>query len=105
MPRNTRPAAAREPVQVYLTAADRKLLREVAAAAGVSGAEVLRRGLRRVAGEVLGEQGAAMRLLQEMNAADWPSDMPTDVAANHDLHLADATYPPPRRTRPARRAK
>lgn len=104
MPRSSKPAAVREPVQVYLTAADRKLLREVAAAAGVSGAEVLRRGLRRVAGEVLGEQGAAMRLLQEMNAADWPSDMPSDVGANHDRHLADATYPTPSPKR-ARRGK
>ena len=99
MPRKSKAAVVREPVQVYLTASDRKLLREVAAAAGVSGAEVLRRGLRRVAGEVLGEQGGAMRLLQEMNAADWPSDMPDDVAANHDRHVADATYPPPRRAR------
>lgn len=92
----------REPVQVYLTTADRRLLREVATAAGVSGAEVLRRGLRRLAGEVLGEQGPAMRLLEEMNAADWPAGMPADVAARHDHHLAEATYPPPKR---ARRAK
>jgi hypothetical protein len=98
MPRDTR-KQVREPVQVYLARGDRKLLREVAAAAGVSGAEILRRGLRRMAGEVLGEQGPAIRLLQEMNSADWPEDMPVDAALTHDRHLADAVYPAPRRAR------
>lgn len=91
--------AVREPVQVYLTAGDRKLLREVAVAAGVSGAEILRRGLRRVAGEVLGEHGPAIRLLEEMNAADWADDMPADAAVRHDEHLAEAVYPSPKRAR------
>jgi hypothetical protein len=79
----------REPVQVYLTTTDRKLLREVAAAAGVSGAEVLRRGLRRMAGEILSDRNPAMQLLEEMNSADWPSDMPTDVARRHDEFAYD----------------
>jgi hypothetical protein len=90
----------REPVQVYLTLNDRKLLREVALAAGVSGAEVLRRGLRRMAGEILSDRSPAMRLLEEMNAADWP-DVPADAGRNHDKYLAEATYPDakPRRRR------
>ena len=99
MSRDRGKSSVREPVQVYLTAGDRKLLREVAASAGVSGAEVLRRGLRRMAGEVLGEHGPAMRLLQEMNSADWPEHMPTDVALRHDRHLAEAAYPVPKRAR------
>jgi hypothetical protein len=86
----------REPVQVYLTSSDRKLLREVALAAGVSGAEVLRRGLRRMAGEILSDRSPAMRLLEEMNAADWPADLPADAGRNHDRYLADATYPEPK---------
>lgn len=89
----------REPVQVYLTVGDRKLLREVAAAAGVSGAEVLRRGLRRMAGEVLADRNPALRLLQEMNSAEWPADMPDDVAIAHDRHLADAVSPRPKAKR------
>lgn len=89
----------REPVQVYLTSGDRKLLREVATTAGVSGAEVLRRGLRRMAGEILLDRNPALRLLQEMNAADWPSDMPTDAAVNHDRYLAETTYPEPKQKR------
>ena len=88
----------REPVQVYLTATDRKLLREVAAAAGVSGAEVLRRGLRRMAGEILSDRSPAMQLLEEMNSADWPSDMPADVARRHD-EFAYEVAPPRKRKR------
>jgi hypothetical protein len=87
----------REPVQVYLTTNDRKLLREVATVAGVSGAEVLRRGLKRMAGEILAERNPAMRLLEEMNSADWPAQMPRDVARRHDEHLADTVYPSPPR--------
>lgn len=90
----------REPVQVYLTTSDRKLLREVAVASGMSGAEVLRRGLRRMAGEILAERNPAMRLLAEMNAAEWPASMPSDVAREHDRHLADASQPA---TKPKRR--
>lgn len=89
----------REPVQVYLTVSDRKLLREVAIASGVSGAEVLRRGLRRMAGEILADRNPAMRLLQEMNSAEWPDDMPGDVAAEHDRHLTDAAHHGPKAKR------
>ena len=85
------PDRVREPVQVYLTLQDRRLLKEVAAAAGVSGAEVLRRGLRRMAGEILSDRSPAMQLLEEMNAAKWPADTPSDAAANHDRYLAE-TY-------------
>ena len=87
----------REPVQVYLTTSDRKLLREVATAAGVSGAEVLRRGLRRMAGEILAERSPALRLLEEMNSAEWPSDMPADAGLRHDEQLAEINYPAARR--------
>ncbi len=93
---NAKKSQVREPVQVYLTVSDRKLLREVATASGVSGAEVLRRGLRRMAGEILADRNPAIRLLQEMNSAEWPEDMPGDVAANHDRHLVEATYPAPK---------
>ena len=45
MTRDSTKSTVREPVQVYLTAQDRKLLKEVAVASGISGAEALRRGL------------------------------------------------------------
>ena len=91
----------REPVQVYLTVQDRKLLKEVAVASGVSGAEVLRRGLRRMAGEILSDRNPAMQLLEEMNAAEWPADMPPDVGARHERYLAEEYLPP----KPKRRRK
>jgi len=98
---DTSKARVREPVQVYLTTADRKLLREVATAGGISAAEVLRRGLRRMAGEVLADRNPALRLLEEMNSAEWPDDLPGDAAKRHDEHLAELTYPaapkPPRK--------
>ncbi len=43
----------REPVQVYLDPADRDLLEEVVRATGLSRAEILRRGLRRMADDAL----------------------------------------------------
>lgn len=91
----------REPVQVYLTVQDRTLLKEVATAAGVSAAEVLRRGLRRMAGEILSDRNPAMLLLEEMNAAQWPADTPADAGASHDRYLAEAY----RRPKPKRRRK
>jgi hypothetical protein len=87
-------AKVRQPVQVYLTLQDRQLLKEVAAAAGVSGAEVLRRGLRRMAGEVLSDRSPAMQMLEEMNAAHWPPDTPSDAALNHDQYLAESYIEP-----------
>lgn len=97
MARDDKKLRIREPVQVYLTAADRKLLRDVAAAAGMSGAEVLRRGLRRMAGEILSDRGPAMRLLEEMNSAEWPAETPNDAGLHHDRYLAEAVYPDPKR--------
>ena len=89
-----RRAKVREPVQVYLTLHDRQLLKEVAAAAGLSGAEVLRRGLRRMAGEVLSDRNPAMQLLEEMNSAKWPGDTPSDAALDHDRYLAESYVEP-----------
>ena len=63
------------------------------------GAEVLRRGLRRMAGEVLAEKHPALQLLREMNSAEWPADMPRDVAVTHDRQIAEAAYPAPKRRR------
>lgn len=84
----------RAPVQVYLTLQDRQLLKEVAVAAGVSGAEVLRRGLRRMAGEVLSDRSPAMQMLEEMNSAHWPPGTPSDAALKHDQYLAESYLGP-----------
>ena len=83
--------AVREPIQVYLTPADRALLDRAARTAGVPRAEILRRGLRRAAAEVLAEESPVIGLLNEMAAAPWPAKMPTDVAHRHHEYLAE-TY-------------
>lgn len=79
-----------EPIQVYLTKADRDLLDRVAASTAASRAEVLRRGIRRMAADVLGEQSTALQFLRDMAQADWPSSTPSDVAERHDQYLAEA---------------
>lgn len=92
----------REPVQVYLTTPDRKLLREVAVSSGLSGAEVLRRGLRRMAGELLAERNPVVALIDEMTSGKWAADTPSDVAVNHDQYLA-IEYAPSLRARKKRK--
>lgn len=78
----------REPIQVYLAPADRAMLDRVAKAEGVSRAEVLRRGIRRMNAEVLGEEHPAVRLVREMAAMSNP-DGPNDMAERHDDYLTE----------------
>ena len=88
--RPPRPKVVKEPVQVYLTRQDRVLLDRVAAKSRLSRAEVLRRGLKRFGAEVLVDENPVVKFLGEMSRADWPVDMPTDVARRHDEYLADS---------------
>jgi hypothetical protein len=53
----------REPIQTYLTAAERAALDQVAARLGVSRSEVLRRGIGAVGGADAGEYAGALRKL------------------------------------------
>jgi hypothetical protein len=48
-----------------------------------------------MAGEILGTTGPALRMLEEMNAADW-RDAPDDAASAHDRYLTEPAAPPPR---------
>jgi hypothetical protein len=84
MPKHTR---VREPVQVYLDPVDRSLLEDVAERTGLSRAEILRRGLRRVAGDLLAEHepGAAFERL--VGALGDDPSLPPDLAAHHDEYL------------------
>ncbi|MDP1861619.1 MAG: hypothetical protein Q8K82_23340 [Gemmatimonadaceae bacterium] len=82
------PAQVREPVQVYLDVPDRAILERAAVATGLPRAEVLRRGLRRFAAELLADESPALAFLE--SAASAPSaNAPSDVAARHDEYLAD----------------
>lgn len=82
------PRPVREPVQVYLAASDRAMLERAAVATGLPRAEVLRRGLRRFAAELLADESPALAFLESAASAPPPT-APPDVAARHDEYLAD----------------
>ena len=82
------PGAVREPVQIYLDAPDRAILERAAVATGLPRAEVLRRGLRRFAAELLADESPALAFLESAASAP-PPNAPSDVAARHDEYLAD----------------
>ena len=77
----------REPIQVYLEPADRDLLEQVVRATGLSRAEILRRGLRRVADEALTERAPGWSLDRLVGAMGGASDLPKDLAERHDEYL------------------
>ena len=92
-------AAVREPIQVYVDRDDRALLEAVAARTGLARAEVLRRGLRAFAGQVLAERGPGSSL--EALIGVLGDDAPRDLAARHDEYLVKSARG--RRARPRRR--
>ena len=108
MPKKRSSPSVREPVQVYLATADRAVLEQVAITTGLPRAEVLRRGLRRFAAEVLADESPALAFL-ETAAAAAASDAPPDVAARHDEYLADwemaswGATPAAKKTKPRRK--
>ena len=83
--KSQRGAAVREPIQVYLTAEERTELDRLANEDGISRAEVLRRGIRSYALESAAGDSPVFDLINELKGSDWPSD----VASNHDEHLAN----------------
>lgn len=80
-------ARVREPVQVYLDSADRSLLDAVAAGTGLSRAEILRRGLRRVAGDLLADRKPGESFEHLIGALGDDTPLPSDLAARHDHYL------------------
>ncbi len=77
----------RAPVQVYLDPADRDLLEQVVRATGLSRAEILRRGLRRVADEALTERAPGWSLDRLVGPQGAAADLPKDLAERHDEYL------------------
>ena len=88
MPKRRSARAVREPVQVYLDVPDRAILERTALATGLARAEVLRRGLRSIAAEVLADQSPALAFLNSAARAASAPDL-SDVAMRHDEYLAD----------------
>ncbi len=78
----------REPVQVYLDPVDRELLEQVVRATGLSRAEILRRGLRRVADDALTERAPGWSLDRLVGALGAAADLPTNLAECHDEYLS-----------------
>lgn len=78
------PGRVREPVQVYLDRQDRALLEDLAKGTGLSRAELIRRGLRRLAGDELAERRPGWSLDLLIGAIP---DGPADLSARHDDHL------------------
>jgi hypothetical protein len=83
----TKPRRVREPVQVYLDSGDKSLLEEVARRTSLSQAEVLRRGLRRLAADLLAEARPGASLDALIGALGGDPALPADLAARHDEYL------------------
>ena len=83
----SRSSRVREPVQVYLDPEDRSLLEEVAVQSGLSRAEILRRGLRRVAEDLLKEHAPGSSFESLVGALGDDESLPEDLSARHDEYL------------------
>lgn len=82
----------REQAVVYLAEPDRALLERLVEETGLSRTELFRRGLRRLADDVLAgdrKPGSSLEHLIEQAGA---SDLPADVAARHDDYLYGGGY-------------
>lgn len=81
MPRKRRKARSaqgvREPLQVYLTTGERETLDRLARQAGISRAEVLRRGLRSFAAEQQAGDSPMLRWIEKYGNIEVPSDLAT----------------------------
>jgi len=86
----------REPVQVYLDEVDRSLLEELAGRTGLPRAELLRRGLRRMADEVLTERAPGWSLDRLVGVLGDDPALPSDLAARHDAYLYGGEHAPER---------
>ncbi|MGH7418683.1 MAG: hypothetical protein ACREKB_13005, partial [Candidatus Rokuibacteriota bacterium] len=83
-------SGVREPVQVYLEPADRELLEEAARRTGLARAEILRRGLRNVAQQLLAERRPGSSLEYLIGVLGDDPSIPRDLAEKHDEYLYGA---------------
>jgi hypothetical protein len=81
----------KEQVVVYLDSRDRKLLEEMAERTGLARTELFRRGLRRLAEEMLSERAPGSSLAH-LIATARDDDLPPDVAERHDEYLYGGGY-------------
>lgn len=93
MPKSSRPSATREPVQVYLASDDSALLARLAEEAGLSKAEILRRGVRSYARERDTRASPMLRYLDEAVQCAATDSGLESVAERHDEILAETHLP------------
>lgn len=86
-----KPMRVREQAVVYMSAADRALLERLAGQTGLSRAELFRRGLRRLADELLRERAPGSSLDYLVDIAEG-TDAPADLAECHDHYLYGGGY-------------
>lgn len=86
-----KPKRVREQVVVYLDARDRALLEELAGRTGLARTELFRRGLRRLAAELSGEQKPGSSL-SYLIATATDDGLPSDVSERHDEYLYGGGY-------------
>lgn len=84
--RKRRGTQVSEPLQIYITTDERRMLDALARETGLSRAEILRRGLKAFAAERSGGVPPVQELLLSLRDARWPAD----IASHHDEHLARA---------------
>ena len=87
----SKPKRVREQVVVYLGAQDRALLEELSEKTGLATTELFRRGLRRLADEILGEAGPGSSL-RHLVATATADEFPPDVAERADHYLYGGGY-------------
>ena len=91
------PKRVREPVQVYLTTADKSLLDQLALQTSLPRAELLRRGIRRLASELNADAMPGRSLSSLVGSLEGSADVPADLAERHDEYLYQ--YPDAKRSR------
>jgi hypothetical protein len=88
MSKRTSPSrVVREPVQAYLDEHDRDLLEKLVVQTGLTRAELIRRGLRRLAGEDSTEGREPGWSLGVLTGSLL--DAPSDLATRHDNYLTE----------------
>lgn len=92
------PKRVKEPVQVYMDSADKALLDKLAEETQLSRAELLRRGLRRVAADLRGARAPGLSFDELIGALGSATDVPPDLSERHEEYL----YPAPDASRPDR---
>lgn len=81
----------REQAVVYMSAADRELLERLAEETGLPRTELFRRGLRRLAEEMLPERTAGSSVDFLVGIADG-AEAPRDLSERHDDYLYGGGY-------------